>query len=575
MTITHQAKYSCPGRLRRTAAVATILGGLAAAFFPAMPAQGQGDFRVMLSPNLMKVELRPGSRSTLSFSLSNNNKELPVSIRVFLKDFGQGARGQYLLSDTAMPHSCISWLELPDTLFELAPNSSHEVLVPVQVPHRAMGGAYGAVVFEIMPQRPPPGAGRLGSSVYRFKMPAFVEITIKRPGGVLKRLESGEIIIRTPETDDKLAKLHGPDHILVATEIKNTGNILVEAKGQLIIRNEEGRLIRRVPMGAGRGAILPGAKTYLRSIIKRLNPGTYSLRAIMQYGGHSPAISLTNFEVSRRAATQTGDLDVSVPLEVDVRPQQINLSAPVNAFRAFSVALINRESFPVDVDVKLGQIYHDLHGQMWTSPSADSGRAVAGWLSYEPTAFTIAPNRRQTVRVTMNVPDTASGGYYGCMLFTTQSADTAAEAAGFLPSELFLPIGVKVPPHFEYAGEIIGIEIEETAAQGATLKPVFLNTGNVHTTVRGFATIQMWAEEKSVVDSLVVLSKPKFEDVGRVEIEADSVLILPGEPRMLSSETMELLPPGRYRAKVEISFGSKEPATGEKEFVIKPSKTEK
>jgi len=565
-----QSRKWCRGKSSGTTLLGFLLTSWLACFPTATPVNAQGGFGVQLSPNLLKAELRPGSRNALSFSLTNTNREKPLGVRISLSDIRQGNRGQYLLSDTAMLHSCVPWMTVPDTLIEIGPGENREILIPIKVPPRARGGAYGAVVFEILPTRQPERKGEkpLASTSYRFQMPGFIEITIKRFGGVLKRLESGEIIVRTPETEAKLAKKYGMDCLLVGTEIKNTGNILVEVKGQLIIRNEQGRLVRRVPMGAGRGAILPGAKTYLRSIIKRLNPGNYSLRSIMQYGGHSPAVSETKFEVSRRAVAQVGDLDVSIPLEVDVRPQQINLTAPANAFRTFGATLINRESFPVTVNVKLGQIYHDVYGQMWISPSADSGRAVAGWLSYEPAVFTIEPNRRKTLRVKVNVPDTAAGGYYGCLLFTTQEADTAAEAAGFLPSELCQPICIKVPPQFEYAGEIVGIEVEKSTTQGVTLKPIFLNTGNIHTIVRGFATIQMWAEEKSVLDSLIILSEPKFEDVGRVEIEADSVLIFPGEPRLLSSETMEMLPPGRYRAIVEILYGTKEPATMEKEFVI-------
>jgi hypothetical protein len=557
------------------AILAFVLAGILFFGLSAGPAVAQEGFRVFLTPNRTSVELRPSARTMLSFRLTNNDEENPVRINVFLSDFRQGIRGQYLLTDTTMAYSCVSWMELQDTLIEISPGDMREVYVLVKVPARARGGAYGAVVFKILPAEDerPVSDQPLASTVYYYQMPAFVEISVARSGSALRRLKSGRIDVRTPETDSVLADNYGPDAMMVAAEIENTGNILVEARGQLIIRDENNRLVRRVPLGAGRGAILPGAKTFLRSIIQRLNPGLYSVRAIVQYGGHSPAVSLTSFEVSRRAAAQVGELGISIPLEIDIRPEELSFSAPQNAFRAFGATLINRESFPVAVDVSMGQIYHDVTGQLWTSPEADSGRALAGWVEYDPAEMKINPNRRKTVRLTLNVSDTAAGGYYGCLLFNARVADTADTAPAFLPTALSLPIYIEVPSGIEYAGEIVSMKIEETAYQGVTLRPVYRNTGNTHTTVNGLATIQMWSEDRAALDSLIVLSEPKFEDVGQVAIEVDSVLILPGEVRILSTQTVEFLPPGHYRAIVEIRCGptpAAPTATLEKEFDIKP-----
>lgn len=199
---------------------------------------------------------------------------------------------------------------------------------------------------------------------------------------------------------------------------------------------------------------------------------------------------------------------------------------------------------------------------------ADSGRTIKRWMTYEPDSVTIGPSRQQNVRLTLNVPDSAAGGYYGCVLLIARPLDSAGAPTTAIPAELNVPIYLVVNPGSQYSGEIDNVEADRTGG-GVTFKIVARNTGNIHTVATGSVTVQKWAEDKSVIDSLIVLSKPTFEDVGTVAIEVDSVFILPGERHMLSSQTVERLPVGKYKAIVQVAFGPKQsPVTKEKEFVI-------
>ncbi|HUU46531.1 MAG TPA: hypothetical protein VM118_12440 [Acidobacteriota bacterium] len=535
-------------------------------------ASAQADLSVTLSPQLIKAELRPGARTTFKIQLTNTDPARPLRVRAFVKDIKQGARGQYLLSDTLTPYSCVDWLQLEDTLFEIAVGGAYEVNVPVVVPPRASGGGYGAVVFELLPREPERVGTPQASTTFRFQIPAFFELAIKTFGGGRKRLRSGEMIVQTAEDSPDLVDTYGPDKMLVATEIENIGDVLLEVKGQVFIRDADRRLVKLVPLGAGRGAILPGARTFLRSIVKRLNPGEYTIRAVIQYGGYAPAVSQSTFEVGRTGGGRVSGAEITMPLEIAMRPEQIELNAPARSFRSFGVTLINREPFPIGLDVKLGQFYCDLDGTRWTVPFADSGRTLAPWLTFEPTEAVIEPGRQQNIRVNIQVPDSVAGGYYNALLITARSLDSIAEdTVGSIPSELSFPIYLTVAPGLEYSGEIEEIEVEETEGSGVTFKVIVRNTGNIHTLARGSIAVQRWSEDVSAIDSLVVLSKPTFENVGAVDIEPDSTWILPNEHRMLTSESIRGIPPGRYKAIARVSFHPRQPeVVKEKEFVVKP-----
>lgn len=538
-------------------------------WFLAAPAYGQ--FHVLLSPQIVPLELRPGTRSQVSFELINQDKDSPVLIRMSAGEVYQGLRGQYKLSDTAMPYSCADWLVLADSLIEIAPGEARQVAVGIEVPYRAVGGAYAAVVFEIAPEktRAATGDAMAGRFEYRFRMPAWIEIEVKRPRGSQRRLAPGEIKV-TPTADDPgLAKEYGDRGMAISAEVENIGNVHVRTKGRFIIRDENRRLVRDTRLGSGRGTVLPGAKTHLETITKLPRPGTYTIKAIVEYGGRSPAIAQTSFEITSDLAARIGESEVALPLWMDMRPDRFEPSVPSNGFRVFGVTLMNREDAPVEVDVGLGRIFYDKNGQIWVSEEdSDSGRSCAAWLTIEPRQFVLDPQRRKNIRLTLNVPENVAGGYYSSVILNTRLvADTGASR---LPTPIYCPIFLSVPPDLERGGEITEVTFDRPRESAVTLIAEFRNTGNVHEIISGGVNLQRWLVPAEV-EGLEVTDTAKFEDVTTFLLESDSSYVLPGETRLVSSQTAAGLPEGRYRAQVTVVYGGKTPATMEHEFVIKSS----
>jgi len=542
------------------------------AVFWVLAAPAYSQFHVLLSPQIVPLELRPGSRTTVILDLTNQDNENPVSIRLYAKDIYQGLEGAYHLSDTAMPYSCVDWLVLPDSLIEVGPGKTRQVSVSIEVPYRAVGGAYAAVVFEMVREK----AGKTVEDAmaaqfeYRFQMPAWIEIEVKRPRGLRRRLAPGEIKV-TPTADDPgLAKKYGDRGMAISAEVENIGNIHVRTKGRFIIRDENRRLVRDTRLGSGRGTVLPGAKTRLRTITKLPRPGKYTIKAIVEYGGRSPAIAQTTFEITSGLAARIGESEVALPLWIDMRPDRFEPSVPMGGFRVFGTTVMNREDTPVEVDVGLGRVYYDENGQMWVSEEdSDSGRSCTPWLTVEPRHFVLDPQRRKNVRITLNVPGGVAGGYYSSVIFNTRLvADTGAPG---LPTPIYCPIFLTVPPNLEPGGEIADVIIEHPRESAVTLTAEFRNSGNVHQIISGGVNLQRWVVP-GVVEGLEVTDTARFEDFATLLLETDSTYVLPGEIRLVSSQTADGLPEGRYRARVTVAYGGKTPATVEREFVIKTTK---
>lgn len=522
---------------------------------------------VLMSPQVAQLELRPGSRSVVTFELTNQERDLILSVKVFAMDSYQGAHGEYKLSDSALPYSCVDWLVLPDTVIEIEPGRTRQVAVGVEVPSKAVGGAYGAVVFEFVPaagQTADPGAMATRFD-YRFQVPSWLEITVKRATGARRMLVPGDISVTPTSEIPDLKERFGDRGLRISIDAENTGNIHVFTQGRLIIRDENRRLVRDTRMGGGRGLVLPGTKVALRSIVEAPKPGKYTLKTFIDYGGRSPAIAQTTFEITADKKSSVGSSEVAMPLYLEYRPEIIESSIPAGGFRTFAVNMMNREAAPVAIDVQLAGLTFTDDGQIWIpEEETEIDRSCTPWLTVDPPQFTLDANRRQNMRVSLAVPDTASGGYYACIILNAyQTADSVKKG---LASPVYIPVYVTVPPNIELGGKIVAVNTEQGAGD-ISLNVKFQNTGNIHEIVVGRANIQKWVEPEAV-EGIEVVDTARFENLVSFALLTDSTYILPGKTRLISSQSVQGLAPGRYRAEVIVRYGGKEPAKKEHEFFV-------
>ncbi len=562
-----QFKTRCP----RLFSASSIIGGLALIGLVSLWAgPSHAQFDLLLSPQIVSLELTPGSRSLVNFELTNQNKEKPLRIRMSTRDMYQSSRGDYKLSDTTMSYSCVSWITLLDTLADIPPGEMRQVAAKVEVPYRAIGGAYGAVVFEVLQEDRKASPDVMEAMFeYQFQVPSWFEIIVKGRPGTQRRMLTGDIEITPTAQDSALAKQFGDRGMLVSVDVENTGNVHVVTAGRMVIRDENHRLIQDTRLGGGRGLILPGTKASIQTITGLPAPGKYTIKAFVQYGGRSPAVSQSTFEITKQHSSRVGATGAARSLFVEYRPEVFDKSIPAGGTRIFGINVMNREDKPINVDVSMGQVFFGMRGQMWVSEEVpDTGRSCIPWLKIDPLRFTLDPSRAQNLRASLTIPTDAKGGYYGCIILNAKSAQDSG--ATTLPSQLNFPIFLTVPPGLEKSGEVTKIGVDQQPGSSVVLNTEFRNTGNIHVRLSGNAEIQFW-RAPGKLDSVEVVTEGRFENLAKVKFEADTAYVLPGQARILSSQVLAGFVPGRYRAMVEVFYGEKKPATLEREFVIKES----
>jgi len=521
-------------------------------------------FSLYLSPLLVELELAPGAKKHFTLQLVNEDKEQSISLIAYPGNIEESPAGIYkVVPKGESEFSCADWMQISDTNFTLEPASTKEIEVWIKAPRDAFGGRYGAVVFEVVPEEASPGE-KLGSVTYRFRMPTFVEVTIKRFGGMLRKASISEFRVESV-TDKRLLEKIGTDAISFAATVENEGNIHVIGKGSLIIKNKEGRTKKRVPLGGGRGVVIPGATVHFASLLKKPPAGEYTAQAVMNFGGLSPAVAEIPFTVTRTKSAALGSFKASSYIALDIKPEHLEMKIPTRGFRAFTFSLRNDERDTVKIEAHLKDIEYDEEGNLVLLDSSENGRSCREWISLEPQEFTIAPDKREQVKLILQAPTEGEGGYYACVVF---DALLKSSKEGAISTPFQIPVILSVPPNLDQKGEIVDLQMEASTGRPAVFTTYFKNTGNIHLKLKGKISLEVLKEIKPTGD-IIYIGESKYEKVGELSFDEVEQYVLPDGIRKMEAGYPGALEAGKYLAEVTIDYGAPEPVKFKKEFRVK------
>jgi hypothetical protein len=524
----------------------------------------KAQFDISLSPMLVQIDLVPGARKLFSLYLNNENTQKTVNLIAYTMNIEESQQGAYkVLEEGESEFSCTDWMIIQDSSFVLKPGESKEVKVQIMAPPNAFGGRYGAVVFEVVPEAGPTGE-KLGSVQYHFRMPAFVEVSVKRFGGLIRKASVSDFKVERVSKPAMLKQLGGPGLSFTAS-VKNEGNIHLDGKGTLIIKDQSGRTKRRVPLGGGRGVVIPGATVNFQSFLKEPPTGEYVARAIINFGGLSPSIAEVPFVVSRTKSAASGSFKASSALAMDVKPENLEIKIPGKGFRAATFSFRNNERDTIFVKTRIAELGYGLEGDLLTLDSSETGRSCKDWISVEPVEFNVPPEKSTQVRFTLQAPAQGEGGYYACLVFDALLKDIKED---IISTPFEIPVITNIPPNQKLDAEIFNVEISAAAGKPALLTAYFRNSGNIHVKPKGKVSFNILREVKTTGD-LTYIGKSGYEKVADFAFEEIDQYILPGEIRKMMAAYPGALEKGKYTAEIDINYGGAEPAKFAKEFQVK------
>ena len=216
--------------LYRHGAVAALFAALAL-----VPVAARAQVSVEVTP--LRVELKmagAGGTHTQSVTLTNHDKNA-VRIHARVDDYYLSNDGtpQFKLADGTMPYSAASWVRVNPVEQDVKPGATGLVRFTTTAPAGTAPGGYRAVImFEFSP--PGTETAFAGKGVtFRSRVATIVYITVGTPKAAI------ELVDVQPRL------LPGQPPSIIAT-LKNTGRVHVRTKGQMLVYDKAGTMVRRI-----------------------------------------------------------------------------------------------------------------------------------------------------------------------------------------------------------------------------------------------------------------------------------------------------------------------------------------
>lgn len=587
-------------RIRRALAASALLACL-------VWGVAEAQISISLTPLLVELTAAPGETKAFDVLLVNESKVASAHFRVFTADVAEKPNGDYCVVEPAGgKYSCAKWIKLSADEATLGPGEGLSVTGKLTVPRGVYGGRYAAVVFELAPEKRREDAFASAEFVQRFA--TVVEVSIPAPR-VRKIVSISGFTVKESRDNPRYANAFGKDALILVAEVENEGNTHVFARGFLTLRDGSGKRLRQIPLGIGRGLVLPETTVNLVSVLPAgLAPGNYIADIAVKYGGMRPALAKVPFTVGVKDAGAKGVEGEARLAPFSVEPQDMDITYPPGAVAARSVVVENKSDVPIHVEGRALPLVYDQEGELVQDEAAlraaPADWSCAGWVELRPSSFDVAPKGKQVVRTVIAIPKDQAGGRYGNIVFTaTPASGVAGEAGspgaasaagagtggaagqagvagtgsgrgstaavpawtGEAGTVVFLTVGKKV----EKQAELAELKVEHGGPSvGWVFSTTFKNTGTTHVRPQVAFAVKRYVVPESV-PGIEYVGPGSWEEIDSIDLgELDSI-VLPGGTRLLQAAYSRPLEPGDYMVEVTVKYGGKTPLYASKEFSVK------
>jgi hypothetical protein len=493
---------------------------------------------IIVSPQITQLEMTPGSRKSFEVVIGNTSEITPIVVRIGVSSIIQNERGDYRVRSGDNEWSCASWITVDRSNVSLAPGEWVPVRCEIQAPFTVSGSRYAAVTVAFGDRGV--GSAPLSTS-FEYMLGSYVEVTMVRGLSRLS-MEISNLEIVPVKGNKVLEDEYGKDAFFIMADVENSGNIGGIANARLRIRQEKGLLQRDVPLGTGRGMVIPGATVKYRSLFTSRPPqGVYSAEASLDYGGYKPSVTRVHFSVNQNGEILPGRVEEVETVGLGIRPSRFDLKAAPGSRKTVGVTVHNVEDYPVRIATMKLPLSQGPDGRFTTSE--DPGlTACSDWIELEPDTFEVEPDTRKRLRVSIHVPRDAEGSAYSRLVFMPQDTEISAQT---LEESYTTDIFLRLVPEAKEEVEVADFDVtSEGRFKPVTCLFKIRNSGNTYVDIE--ATAQ--------------LNDVRGPMVKELELDEPNTRILPGVTRTFSIVDEQGLESGSYSVELSIRIGRKRAA---------------
>lgn len=270
-------------RIRRSTLCATV--SVFVLLFFVLPSAVKA---ITLSPPILDLNAAPGETITSAVILENEGLEtivLKSEIEAFAPSSRPGEPEFYTSKE-----GLVSWIRVGEELVSLPKGASKKIMLTISPPEDAKPGSYYAALFWRQ------GGNDVQDSGAAVSSRVGTLIFLRVEGTVIEKLEI--------ESFYSPKKIFSNPPVVLETKVKNSGDVHLVPKGEIIIRSFSGRQVAVLPWNEAGVRLLPGTE---RIISSNWNPDSlrefitkglwlrYTATARYSYG--SPVKEISDFAV--------------------------------------------------------------------------------------------------------------------------------------------------------------------------------------------------------------------------------------------------------------------------------------
>jgi hypothetical protein len=410
--------------LRAIACAFVLLGGALA-----WPTAASAQESLVVRPMKAEITSLPGRNGRLDITVRNQGQLDPQTLDVSVVDIRQDSRGNWRsVADGQGTDigkvSARDWVSLvgaPEQL-EVAPGSTEQLPVRIEIPRRARGVYFAAVALRTEQPEAPETGGPAFTINFEFLVPIVIEIQ----GRAVRQKVRVQSVDMNHITESE--QLETPTTV-AEFAVANNGRSMPEVAGQVLIErrvDEAWRMVTRVDVPET--SIAPGnTVTFRRDLERRLPSGRYRLRGTASVNGRriAPEIAEIDFE---------GDPDidrVAYDTALRVKPDRVVLDIAKGAVRSATVTLENpgKRRITVQAETRTPEPFKGV------AIGALRGEALSAkpYVEARPDTIRLRPGQTRRVRVMARMPretETLLANYYARLSFTGRYASGQSAGAG-------------------------------------------------------------------------------------------------------------------------------------------------
>ncbi|MCA9754708.1 MAG: hypothetical protein KDA27_02820 [Candidatus Eisenbacteria bacterium] len=234
----------------------------------------------VVSPMEHHLTIGAGSRESAVLSIRNSG-DRPLSLRLYLSDsvFDFDGGEQDIPLDR-LDRSCAPWVHLASDLLDLAPGEMRQIDLDVAPAEDAVGSYWTKLYIEEVSVPQPMVEEHQGR---RY------EVFMRQRMGVRIFVDIEGTAVRDLIVTNVNVELRDEGNTEVVLIAENTGNSFLNCSGWFELRTSRGERVDTLrPEADGRFLVFPGGSRMVTAQVPPdLGPGTYTVLAVVDYGGEN------------------------------------------------------------------------------------------------------------------------------------------------------------------------------------------------------------------------------------------------------------------------------------------------